>query len=135
MFAAIPLLFAVQQAAEGFVWLTMDQPDEALLQRLAVNIFLGFALLVWPLWLPLSLRRIEHRPARRQTLLGLCCAGVMVSIYASVLLLRWHPIAQTAGHSIRYLYSSGSGDLNPGYYLAAYMIATILPFFVSSATP
>ena len=134
MFAAIPLLFAVQQAAEGIVWLTMDRPDEALLQRLAVNTFLGFALLVWPLWLPLSLRRVEHHAARRQALLGLCCAGAMVSIYGSVLLLRWHPIAQVAGHSIRYLYSPGSGDLNPGFYLAAYAIPTVLPFFVSSAS-
>lgn len=126
MFAAIPLLFAVQQTAEGIVWLTMDQPDAALLQRLAVNVFLGFALLVWPLWLPLSLRRIEHHPARRQALLGLCCAGAMVSVYGSVLLLRWHPIAQVAGHSIRYLYSPGSGERNPGFALILSLAAAVI---------
>ncbi len=48
MYAAIPFLFAGQQAAEGVVWVTIDQPDQAWLQRLAVNVFLAIALVIWP---------------------------------------------------------------------------------------
>jgi len=134
MFAAIPLLFAAQQAAEGIVWLTMDQADHIWLQRTAVNVFLAFALVVWPLWLPLSLHRIEHGAVRRRALLGFICAGVVVSICATVLLIRWQPAAQMAGHSIRYVYSLGAESLRPGFYLAAYSIPTVVPFFISSAS-
>jgi hypothetical protein len=134
MFAAIPLLFAAQQAAEGIVWLTMNRPDLAGLQGLAVMTFLGFALLVWPAWLPLSLLRMEGQPSRRRMLAGLCLAGCVVSTCATLLLVRWHPTAQVAGHSIRYLYAGGPPQLPPGLYLAAYAIPTVVPFFVSSAS-
>jgi len=38
LFAAIPLGFAAQQAAEGIVWLTIDNPAHATLHRAAVKI-------------------------------------------------------------------------------------------------
>jgi hypothetical protein len=133
MFAAIPLFFAVQQAAEGVVWLTMNRADETRLQDLAVTAFLGFALVIWPIWLPLSLLQMEWQRFRRRILTVLCLAGVAVSLYASVLLVRWHPFAQVAGHSIRYLYAGDPSTLPPGSYLAAYAIPTVVPFFISSA--
>src|SRR5690348_1383449 len=52
MFAAIPFIFAAQQATEGIVWLTIHDGQHASLHRLAVGAFLGFALIVWPIWLP-----------------------------------------------------------------------------------
>ena len=134
MFAAIPLLFSAQQAAEGVVWLTMDRVDEVMLQHLAANVFLIFALVVWPLWLPLSLQRIERLPARRRALTGLFCVGAVVTAYAVMLLMRWQPVAQTAGHSIRYVYATDSSALRSGFYLAAYAIPTVVPFFVSSSS-
>jgi hypothetical protein len=133
MFAAAPLLFAAQQAAEGVVWLTINDPAAAWQQQLAVDVFLGFALIVWPLWLPVSLQRMERNPQRRRVLLGLVAIGAVVSIYAAVLLARWHPLAETAGHSIRYLYKAGPEALSPSFYVAAYAVPTVLPFFVSSA--
>jgi hypothetical protein len=133
LFAAIPLLFAAQQAAEGLVWLTMNRPGAAGLQGLAVIAFLGFALLVWPIWLPLSLLRMEGQQIRRRALTALCFAGIVVSGYATFLLARWHPFAQVAGHSIRYVYSRGPLALPAGVYLAGYTIPTVVPFFVSSA--
>jgi hypothetical protein len=134
MFAAIPLLFAAQQAAEGIVWMTMNRPSEAGLQGLAVIAFLGFALLVWPIWLPLSLIRMEGQQIRRRVLAGLCMAGIVVAAYATFLLVRWHPFAQVAGHSIRYVYSSGPLALPAGLYLGGYVIPTVVPFFISSAS-
>ena len=130
LFAAIPLLFAVQQAAEGVVWLTLADPDRATIHRLAVNLFLACAVVLWPMWLPLSLRAIEQRPGRRRTLDLLLGCGVVVSTYATILLVRWHPTARVAGHSISYDYQGGSGTI---LYLAAYIVPTIIPFFVSTA--
>jgi hypothetical protein len=134
MVAAIPLLFGAQQAAEGVVWLTIDQGDYAWLQSLAVMAFLAFALVVWPLWLPMALQRVERSMVRRRLQYGLLGAGLVVAVSAAALLIRWHPVAEVAGHCIQYKYSPGAAAFAPGVYLAAYAIPTVVPFFVSSVS-
>jgi hypothetical protein len=132
MFAGIPLIFAAQQAAEGVVWLTIGGNPDAILHRAAVTAFLAFALVVWPAWLPFSLQVVERDPARRRALMALFWLGGLVSAYASMLLVRWRPVAHIAGHSIRYDYSGSSVASGQLVYLIAYIIPTIVPFFVSS---
>jgi hypothetical protein len=134
MFAAIPFLFAAQQAAEGTVWLTIDDPASVRLHRLAVNVFLAFALAVWPMWLPLSLRFIERNVERRRILTGLVALGAVVSTYATVLLTRWQPIARIAGHSMSYEYQHREDSVIQLGYLLAYIVPTLVPFFVSTAS-
>ena len=136
MFAAIPFLFAGQQASEGVVWLTVNRGADSLLLRVAVIAFLGFALVVWPLWVPVSLRRIERNAARRRTLTVLSWVGAGVSVAAAFLLVLWRPMAAILGHSIHYSYGYGG---NPGvtrelFLLIAYLTPTIVPFFVSTTT-
>jgi hypothetical protein len=131
MFAGIPLLFAAQQAAEGTVWQTIHG-GHPLLNRFAVSGFLGIALVVWPTWLPFALRLVERDPTRRRALGALFWAGGAVAAAALVLLVRFHPVAQIAGHSIRYDYV-GSGDAPARLlYLGAYVVPTVAPFFVST---
>jgi hypothetical protein len=134
MLAAAPLLFGAQQAAEGAVWLTIGAPSHVALQRLAVDIVLGFALVVWPLWVPLSLQRAEREPARRRILTALCWFSGGVSLSAAILLSRWQPFAQVAGHSIRYDYPGTSNAALHVLLVLAYIVSTIVPFFVSTAT-
>jgi hypothetical protein len=133
MFAAVPLLFAVQQAAEGIVWLTIGDPQHATLHRVAVYAFLGVALVVWPSWLPLSLRRVEQNAGRQQTLTGLAWLGILVSTYAAVLLILWQPVARIAGHSIAYDYQRRDDLAIHVVYLLGYVVPTVIPFFVSTA--
>lgn len=132
MFAAIPLLFAAQQLAEGVVWLTLENGGQAGLQRVAVNAFLIFALAIWPVWLPLSLRPVERNPTRQRLLSVLACVGAAVSVYALLALLRWPASAHTAGHSIHYDFANEGAALNPDLYLAVYVIPTVFSFFASS---
>jgi hypothetical protein len=132
MFAAVPLVFAAQQAAEGVVWLTIGQPSHATLDRLAVTAFLGFALVIWPTWLPFSLRLVEQDPARRRALTGLVRVGAIISMSAAALLIFWRPAASIVGHSIHYDYG-GSSDLPRRLFvLLAYLVPTIVPLFVST---
>lgn len=133
MFAAVPLIFAAQQAAEGIVWLTIGAGADTTLHHAAVDAFLGIALVLWPAWLPISLRRIERDAVRRRALTGLCWLGGAVSAAGLVLLLRWQPAAVVAGHSIRYDYAGSSDALQGFINLAAYVTATVVPFFVSTA--
>jgi hypothetical protein len=134
MFAALPLIFAGQQAAEGVVWLTSENPGQATLQRIAVAAFLGLALIIWPIWLPMSLQRIERNPARRRVLTGMIWFGGIVAVSALVLLMRTRPVAVIAGHSMRYDRSGAMGFARDLLVLLAYVVATVGPLFVSTAS-
>jgi hypothetical protein len=134
MLAAAPLLFGAQQAAEGVVWLTIGAPSHVAFQQLAVDIFLGFALVVWPLWVPLSMQRAERDPTRRRVLTALCWFSGVLSVSAAILVSRWQPFAQIAGHSIRYDYPGTSNAAVHLLLVLAYIVSTIVPFFVSTAT-
>src|SRR3954464_10641464 len=68
MLAAVPLMFAGQQVAEGIVWLTIGDPSQRPAHLAAVGVFLVFALVVWPVWVPLSLLKAERKPRRRRAL-------------------------------------------------------------------
>jgi hypothetical protein len=62
--ALVPLAFAAQQCAEGFVWLGLGRDDPDLV-RDASRIYLFFALAYWPFMVPFSLCVRERRPKQR----------------------------------------------------------------------
>jgi len=130
----VPLMFAAQQVTEGIVWLTIADPSEQPANLAAVALFLLFALVVWPLWVPLSLLKAERKPGRRRALAVLVCCGAAVAIYAAIDLLRGRPTAQVAGHSIAYSYGTHAPALVLALYLPAYVIPSVVPFFVSSVS-
>jgi len=132
MFAAIPFLFAVQQVAEGAAWSTMRQPAPALLHGLAVNVFLGIGLVVWPIWLPLSLSFIERGTLRRWGLAWLSRFGAVVSTCAAVLLLRWRPGARIVAGGLTYDSLPGQDLADQAICVLAYFVSAVLPFFLSS---
>jgi hypothetical protein len=131
MFAAIPLIFAAQQATEGLVWLTIDG-SHGTLNRIAATVFLGIALIIWPVWSPLSLELAERNARRRSWLRALCWAGVGVAACASVLLTRRAPSASVVGHSIRYDFAEIGPSPLHGLSVLAYVASTALPWFTST---
>jgi len=131
MFASIPLLFAVQQAAEGVVWVTLNA-SHSLVNGLAVRCFVGIALVVWPTWLPLALRSAERDPKRRRALGALSLAGGLVSSSALLLIARFPPFAQIAGHSINYEYAGSGSAPARLLFLLVYLVPTVVPFFVTT---
>lgn len=134
MLAVIPLLFAVQQAAEGVVWMTIGHPAVAWLHGASVAIFLGFALVIWPMWVPISLFVAESNSRRRRVLAVLSWIGMVVGGYASVLLIRGRPVAHVARHSIVYSYVDRGPALVLALYLPCYVLPTVIPFFVSTVS-
>lgn len=96
--ALVPLLFAVQQAAEGMVWLTNGaQPGW-------VYLYLFFVLMVWPAWVPLSVWMIETDKKRSYALLGCCVAGLLAVAAYGFELLRSGATA-TVGDHISYYFT------------------------------
>ena len=49
LFASIPLLFAMQQITEGFLWLSVTDPTYASLEQVTTFGFLFFAQVAWPI--------------------------------------------------------------------------------------
>ena len=134
MLALVPLVFAAQQVAEGIVWMTIGHSGQAGLQILAVAVFLGFALVVWPMWVPISLWMAEKNPSRRRALAVLSWIGIGVGAYAGFLLAHGRPSAHVAGHSIAYSYSETGPALVLALYLPAYVLPAVVPFFVSTVS-
>lgn len=127
-FALLPFLFAAQQLGEGIVWLGFSQNNQMLI-TIGSLAFLFFAFIVWPIWIPLSLYKMEDHSLRKNILLSLCIIGGCFDI----LVLIWGCCAlntKIVGHHIQY-YMPG---IEPYYIPVAllYCIATIIPFFVAS---
>ncbi|HEY4393198.1 MAG TPA: DUF6629 family protein [Polyangia bacterium] len=130
--ALTPLLFSVQQVAEGTVWRTINDPAQSTLNLVSIAVFLGFALVVYPIWSPLALFLPERNPRRRKVLGGLLAFGVCVAIYAAVLLIQQRPVARIANHSITYDYDKVGSALVLALYVPGYVLPTVVPFFVST---
>ncbi|MFC2049059.1 DUF6629 family protein [Chlamydiota bacterium] len=120
--ALVPLFFAIQQSAEGVLWLDYAQ------NAFEKNLFLFFALVFWPLWSPFSFWFAEEKSGRKQAL-ALCFGiGLVVSC-----LLAFAVPSMTAAvrqYSIQYTYPP---DFNlQGALSVFYVAATVVPFFLSS---
>ena len=61
IFACIPLFFGLQQIAEGFLWLALQNPEFAGIQKPAMYWFLIMAEVFWPFMVPLSVLQMEKK--------------------------------------------------------------------------
>ncbi|HEX5170102.1 MAG TPA: DUF6629 family protein [Cyclobacteriaceae bacterium] len=129
IFASIPLLFAVQQITEGFLWLALTDPAFASLQQVTTYNFLFFAQVAWPVWVPFAILKLEPGEKQRTIEKVLVGIGTLVSIYLGYCLLSYHVEAKIIGYHISYHqdYPASLGR----YGGLLYVIATIAPPFFS----
>jgi hypothetical protein len=132
MLALIPFFFSVQQAAEGIVWLTLNRPDQTFLLSVGINSFVGFALVVWPLWLPISLLLIEKNFRRRRLIKAAVGIGVAVSTCGALVLVFLPLTAKISEHSITYDYPRIGGRVVQLIYFGLYLIPAVIPTFLST---
>ena len=128
--AAIPLIFAIQQITEGFLWLTLTNPDYEILQQFTTYAFLFFAQVVWPVWVPFSILKFETNHKRRQILRVLTGIGALVSAWLAWCLLAYTVSAEISGHHIAYTQDYPENLSRFGGIL--YVVATIMPPFLST---
>ena len=100
--AAIPLLFGVQQALEGVIWLRLGAglSGEAIDALSSWFILIGEA--VWPLYLPLAFLLVEPSPVRRLWLIGFSGLGALLFLGFSFLIFAAEYEARICGHAICY---------------------------------
>ncbi|MBI4451005.1 hypothetical protein HY642_03450 [Candidatus Woesearchaeota archaeon] len=110
--ALMPLLFAAQQFSEGMVWL---MPASAFVQ-----VFLLLALVLWPVWMPVSVWKAE-RTGRRKILLVGVIAGAVWAVLALVLLTG--TTSQTIAGHIRYEF--------PAYESLVRVVSPLFPWLTT----
>jgi hypothetical protein len=130
LFACIPLFFGVQQFTEGFLWLTLPNPDYGNIQKILTYLFLIMAEVLWPMMIPLSVLFMEENKKRRKVLWVLLVMGISLSAYFAFCLLTFNVTPKIMGYHIEY------EDTFPNplrvVVFAVYVIASITPLFVSS---
>jgi hypothetical protein len=129
--ALIPFGFALQQMCEGVVWVTYDNPEYYALTHAASVLFLIFAMIVWPVWIPFSLTIAERSRVHAYKLGALTVFGVAIAAYGAFLLYTFPVSTSITCHSIAYMYGNMT-MLTQYLYTVAYVCAVVAPFFVST---
>ncbi len=126
--ASIPLVFAAQQATEGALWLTFQHSlPEAAAPPLA-NAFIVFALIVWPLLVPLASGLVEPKSGRAAAIAVMFLGGAIVAGYSTYDVMHHPYAAYIVGRSLCYINNSPY----PSGLFLAYAAATCGPLIASS---
>jgi len=129
-FASIPLIFAAQQFTEGFLWLALTGKASTAFAVPATYIFLIFAQVIWPLWVPLAILKLEKFEKRKKILKLFLIMGVLVAIYNSYCLITYHATGSIVGMHISY--NQDYHTVFSNYIGFFYVVTTtVSPFFSS----
>jgi hypothetical protein len=126
--AVTPVLFAIQQAVEGVIWLRMPVTPHATLTGPLVLAYLIFAQAFWPIFSPLAMWCLEPNASRRRLIPPFIAVGAAVSVYMLWGLLTGTPVASVGNMHIVY----GAGQVHMTLAGAAYLAVVTLPLFMSS---
>jgi len=127
MIAAIPLIFGIQQIAEGFVWLSFINPNLESIRLVASYIFLAFAGIVWPVWLPIAIQRFDSPHKYKQYLFSMMAGCACAVGFITYCLL--YPLSITAHCNI--IYGIAQETWFSSSFTLLYIVATIQPFFIA----
>ena len=127
LFAAIPLLFAIQQLSEGVIWLTF-RSDAPQLNVVMTHVYSFFSHVLWPAYVPLAVLLIEPPGRRRQALHVFVAAGLAVGAYLLYFLVAFPVFSRPIGQHIEYV--------SPHFFAAAamtlYLLSTTLSPILST---
>ncbi|WP_236036185.1 DUF6629 family protein [Rhizorhabdus histidinilytica] len=102
LFASVPMLFALHQFSEGFVWLGLDgRIGKMALDHLAF-LFMLYAQGILPLLMPAAVALMEPPGWRRGAILGLTVIGALVCVWDVYGLISLPSHVFVEHHSIAY---------------------------------
>jgi hypothetical protein len=128
--ASIPVIFSVQQFSEGLLWLSLSGGASAQWQPISMYVFLFFAQVVWPSFVPLTILLFEKNVLRKRILRILLAIGILTSLYLCWCLLFYHVSARIEGHHIKYELDFPLG--NRWFSGITYILAAVMAPFISS---
>ena len=126
-FAAIPLLFAVQQLSEGVIWLTF-QYEAPRLNTVMTHIYEFFSHVLWPMYVPVAVLMMEPKGWRRQALVVFVAAGFAVGGYLLYILFAFPVVSRLTGQHIEYI----SPHFYAGVIMTLYLLSTAVSPMLST---
>lgn len=102
--ATIPMIFALQQAVEGWIWLMQTHHAPAWLEIILSHIFPFIAYTFWSIWVPYAVQKIETNPIRRKILSILQIIGILVGLFFLYFMLSGPLQVKIISHSIHYAF-------------------------------
>ncbi len=121
-FAAIPLLFAIQQLIEGVIWLTFSN-GATHLNAVLTHVYSFFSHVLWPVYVPLAVVLMEPEGWRRRALIAFVVAGAAVAAYLLYVLFAFPVASRPTGQHIEYV--------SPHFFAAVTMTLYLLSTAVS----
>jgi hypothetical protein len=129
-FAAIPFLFAIQQFSEGFEWLAFDGKISSGWLNPSMYVFILFAQIIWPAWVPFAVYRSEQDPMRLRLLVPLVISGFGLAAYHLYCAAVYDVSAEVRQHHI--LYRLEYLDYGKTITNIIYFATAVIPPFLSS---
>ncbi len=117
-FAMIPLLFGIQQIAEGVIWLSF-QFDAVRLNSVMTYVYSIFSHVLWPIYVPFSILLLEPMPWRKKTISTFWLMGIMVGFYLLYFIIKFPVISHVVNKSIVYYSPHFYIFLVIGFYFAS----------------
>jgi hypothetical protein len=126
-YAAIPLLFGVQQLIEGVIWITF-RSDAPVLNPAMTFAYSLFSHVLWPVYIPFAALAMEPAGLRRQWMLGLATAGGAAGLFLLFNMFRFPIQSRELGGHIEYV----SPHFFAAFVMAGYLAGTCLSPLLSS---
>ncbi|MHB1086563.1 MAG: DUF6629 family protein [Minisyncoccota bacterium] len=142
--AAFPLLFGIQQAIEGVIWVSFGLP---LLNTIMTYAYLAFAYALWPALVPAAVLLVETHPTRKRILRILSLVGLVLGVYLLYYIFadpgKAHIVNQSIAYDFRHLYemlplslyvlvTCGSGLVSSHRTIQVFGAAALATFFVAN---
>jgi hypothetical protein len=131
LFAALPLLFAIHQFIEGFVWLGLDGTLSPAVAHDMGAAFMLYAQGLLPFLLPLSVFLFEPTADSRQRMLPFLALGAGTTLYILWALTAFPTQIYVKGNSIVYINQATNNEA----VAVLYVIATCGSLFFSKIKP
>ncbi len=126
-FAAIPLLFGMQQISEGLIWLSFRN-DSLLPDATLTLVYTLFSHVLWPIFVPFAVGLLETVSWRKKALAVCQVSGIAVGLYLLYVIAQFPVTSRVLGQHIVYE--------SPHFYIVAvmalYLIATCVSSLLSS---
>ncbi|MBI4921264.1 MAG: hypothetical protein HY834_05905 [Devosia nanyangense] len=126
--AATPMIFAVQQAIEGTLWLALETGTGGAIVTNLTYAYLLFAEAWWPVFVPVAVLLVEPDEQRRRFIMLTLGVGLAVGAYLFWIVFSAQPRAAIIDDHL--VYATG----RPSAFIAqpAYLVATVAPLLLSS---
>lgn len=128
LLAAMPLVFAAQQAIEGLLWLKLPFAPEGEVAHGLTVMFLVFADSFWPIYAPLAVLLVEPDRLRRRLIAPWVVLGAALAAYLLWGIFSRPDDAVIIGRHIVY----STAQPHPYATALIYIAVTSLPLLISS---